>query len=110
MVRLRNVGLSRSYRRSLIEAGTDLLRRMGKHGHFPSKTTPPQLIDGWVEQVVEEAHAEGERLYWVTLGVLGLQRGLKISGSLLRGGASRDGGHCGQFVHGFRSQPLFWKD
>ena len=85
MVRLRNVGLSRSYRRSLVEAGTDLLRRMGKHGHFPSKTTPPQLIDGWVEQVVEEAHAEGERLYWVTLGVLGLQRGLKISGSLLRG-------------------------
>ena len=34
---------------------------------------------------MEEAYADGERLYWVTLGVLGVQRALKLSGPLLRG-------------------------
>ncbi len=85
MVRLRNVGLSRAYRKNLTDAGLQLLRRVSAKGHFVSKDTPPQKLDAWLEEAVEEAHAEGERLYWVTIGVLGVQRSFKLSGPLLRG-------------------------
>lgn len=85
MVRLRNVGLSPAYRRSLHDAGSELLGRLRQRGQVVTRRTPPQVVDAWLEAVVEEAHAEGERLYWVTLGVLGIQRALKLSGPLLRG-------------------------
>ena len=85
MVRLRNVGLSRAYRKNLTDAGLQLLRRVSARGHVVSKDTPPQKLDAWLEEAVEEAHAEGERLYWVTIGVLGVQRSFKLSGPLLRG-------------------------
>ena len=70
MVRLRNVGLSRAYRKNLTDAGLQLLRRVSARGHVVSKDTPPQKLDAWLEEAVEEAHAEGERLYWVTIGEL----------------------------------------
>lgn len=85
MVRLRNVGLSRSYRRSLVDASNDMMRRLVRKGRNVTAKTPHYQIDKWLEAAVEECHREGERLYWVTLGVLGIQRGLRLSGSLLRG-------------------------
>lgn len=85
MVKLRNVGLSQTYRRNLRDAGSGLLMLVQRLGGSLSMSTPPQKVDFWLEKAVEAAHEEGERLYWVTLGVLGLQRKLKLSGPLLRG-------------------------
>lgn len=85
MVKLRNVGLSQTYRRNLRDAGSGLLMLVQCLGGSLSMSTPPQKVDFWLEKAVEAAHEEGERLYWVTLGVLGLQRKLKLSGPLLRG-------------------------
>ena len=85
MVKLRNVGLTQTYRRNLNEAGQDLYRRVLRAGHRPTNTTPSHHLDKWLEKAIEEAYHSGERLYWVTLGVLGIQRKTKISGSLLRG-------------------------
>ena len=84
MVKLRNVGLSENYRRSLKE-GSDLLERLAGRGHVVSAKVSPNLVDAWLEAAVQEAHDEGAKLYWVTLGVLGIQRRLKLSGPLLRG-------------------------
>lgn len=85
MVRLRNVGLTRAYRRNLAEAASSLERRVRRGGHILSRSTPSPQADRWLERAVEEAHCEGERLYWVTLGLLGVQRSLHLSGSCLRG-------------------------
>ena len=84
MVRLQSVGLSKSYRRSLRDAGLFLLRLAAANGWCISRQTSPQVLDRWLEALVEEAHKNGERLYWVTLGVLGLQRSLNVSGAMLR--------------------------
>lgn len=84
MVRLQSVGLSKSYRRSLRDAGLYLLRLAATNGWYINRQTPPQKLDRWLEALVEEAHKSGERLYWVTLGVLGVQRSLNISGAMLR--------------------------
>ncbi len=84
MVRLQSVGLSKSYRRSLRDAGLFLLRLAAANGWCINRQTSPQVLDHWLEALVEEAHKNGERLYWVTLGVLGLQRSLNVSGAMLR--------------------------
>lgn len=42
-------------------------------------------MDQWLERAVEECYKRGERLHWVVLGVLGIQKGFKLSGPLLRG-------------------------
>ena len=85
MVKLRNVGISRSYQRNLRDAGQWLVARVVQRGHKLTRASPPQLVDAWLEEAVQRAHEEGERLYWVTLGVLGVQRQLKLSAPLLRG-------------------------
>ena len=41
--------------------------------------TPFYLLGKWLEAAVEERHGEGERLYWVTLGILGIQIDLRLS-------------------------------
>ena len=45
----------------------------------------PHVVDAWLERAVQQCFEEGERLYWVTIGVLGVQRAFKLSGPLLRG-------------------------
>lgn len=85
MVRLRDVGLSKSYRRSLREAGREMLQRLHRRGFAVTAKTPAPTLDRWLETIVEEARVCGERLYKLTLGVLALQRALNISGHLLRG-------------------------
>ena len=85
MVRLRNIGLSRPYRRSLLEAGRALLRRLAQRGYSVTKQTPAQTLDRMFEAAVEDAHREGVKLYWVTLGVVALQRAFNVSGTLLKG-------------------------
>lgn len=85
MVRLGAVGLSRSYRRSLREAGWWLVALVETLGFTITRDTPPHLVDRILERAVEAAHRDGERLHWVTLGVLSLQKKLKLSGPLLRG-------------------------
>ena len=42
-------------------------------GFTLTRDTPPQLVDRMLEKAVEAAHRDGERLHWVTLGVLALQ-------------------------------------
>ena len=82
--RLRNAALSSEYRRGLREAGLWLLS-MALHLGAPLKrNSPPGLVDRWLERCVDHAFATGERLYRVTLGVLGAQRALHIAGPLLR--------------------------
>ena len=49
------------------------------------KSSSSRVIDAWLARVVEHCYQEGERLYKVRLGILGLQRLLQLSGPLLRG-------------------------
>ena len=95
MVKLRNVGISRSYLRNLRDAGQWLVARVVQRGRKLTQASPPQLVDAWLEEAVQRAHEEGERLYWVTLGVLGVQPQLKLSAPLLRG--------TRKAIHGWRS-------
>ena len=50
-----------------------------------SRASSSRNIDMWLERAVNAAFNRGDKLYRVTLGVLGLQRQLKMSGPLLRG-------------------------
>jgi hypothetical protein len=50
-----------------------------------SRKSSVRRVDVVLEKSVDAAFQNGEKLYWVTLGVLGLQRALRISGPLLRG-------------------------
>ena len=85
MVKLGNVGLSRAYRKNLRDAGADMLRRVRCLGKSLNPSSPPHVVDAWLERAVQQCFEEGERLYWVTIGVLGVQRAFKLSGPLLRG-------------------------
>lgn len=85
MVRLRSAGLSAGYRRSLREAGEWLLRFVAQKGKVLKKSAPVNVIDKWLERAVEWAHRDGERLYFITLGIICLQRSWNLSGPLLRG-------------------------
>ena len=82
--RLRNAALSSEYRRGLREAGAWLLSMALYLGAPLKRSSPPGLVDRWLEKCVDHAFATGEKLYRVTLGVLGAQRALNIAGPLLR--------------------------
>ncbi|OLQ14595.1 hypothetical protein AK812_SmicGene1219 [Symbiodinium microadriaticum] len=83
--RLRDAVLSRDYKRRLREAAADLFNRVGRCGGKLFRNSPARVIDRWLEKAVEDAHRSGERLYYVTLGVLGMQRLWRLSGSTLPG-------------------------
>ena len=83
--RLRDAVLSKEYKRRLREAAADLFNRVGRCGGKLCRTSPPRLIDRWLEKAVEHAHHNGERLYYVTLGVLGMQRLWRLAGAALPG-------------------------
>ena len=85
MVKLRNVGLSANYRRSLKEAGSEMIERLADRGHVIFSKVSPNLVDAWLEAAVQEAHEEGAKLYWVTLRVFSIQRRLMLSGPVLQG-------------------------
>lgn len=95
MVRLRSVGLTAAYRRNLRDAGHDLVERLFSNGHVVTRRTPVPILDKWLEEAVQQAYEHGEKLYWVTLGILGIQRGYRIAGTLLKG--------TWQAVRGWRS-------
>jgi hypothetical protein len=50
-----------------------------------SRKSSSRRVDEVLERSVDAAYERGERLYWVTLGVLGVQRALRIAGPLLKG-------------------------
>lgn len=83
--RLRDAVLSRDYKRRLREAAADLFNRVGRCGGRLSRASSPRLCDRWFEKAVEDAYKSGERLYYVTLGVLGVQRLWRLSGTNLPG-------------------------
>ena len=84
MVRLRNAGLSREYRRNRRDAGIWLLNFVASLGQRLHAKMPSYKIDSWVELGVQRAFDEGVKLYYVTLGVLSLQQKLHLSSPLLR--------------------------
>ncbi|CAE7566198.1 unnamed protein product, partial [Symbiodinium microadriaticum] len=43
-----------------------------------------RLVDRRLEMVVNNAYRDGEKLYWITLGVLSVQRAFKLSGAYLK--------------------------
>lgn len=85
MTRLRTAGLSQTYRRNLRSAGVWLLGLVASLGRRLHRDDPPNIVDKWLERGVDEAYQQGERLYWVTLGVVSIQRSFHLSAPLLRG-------------------------
>ena len=83
--RLRNAALSLAYRRHLKEAGGWLLGIVTFLGGSLTASSPPRKVDRWLEQAIDYAYREGAKLYWVRLGLLGIQRAFDLSGPLLRG-------------------------
>ena len=82
--KLQEATLTPAYRRHLREAGSWLLGFVASLGGRISYKSSPRLVDSWLERAVNAAHAEGEKLYWVTLGVLSIQKAYKLSGAYLR--------------------------
>ena len=83
--RLRNATLSPEYRRHLREAGAWIIGVVASLGGKITAKSNSRDIDRWLERAVDWGHKNDEKLYWVRLGVLGVQRALKLSGPLLRG-------------------------
>ena len=83
-VPLRHAALSVEYRHSLRESSAWLLNKARELGINLTRRTSARTVDRVLEATVERCYQEGERLYKVTLGVLGLQRALRIAGPLLR--------------------------
>ncbi|CAE7813662.1 SMYD3, partial [Symbiodinium sp. CCMP2456] len=69
-------------RHSLRESSTWLLNKARELGATVTRRTPARTLDRVLAATVEHCYQEGERLYKVTLGVLGLQRTLRIAGPL----------------------------
>ena len=84
-VPLRHAALSVEYRHNLRESSVWLLNKARELGAKLTRRSSSRTVDRVLEATVEHCYQEGERLYKVTLGVLGLQRALQISGPLLRG-------------------------
>ena len=82
--RLRNANLTPEYRRGLREAARWLLDLAISLGAQLSSDSP-QKVDRWLERCIEYAYDRGEKLYYVRLGLIGLQRAWHLSGPLLRG-------------------------
>ena len=83
--RLRDAVLGKEYRRRLRDAAIDLVNRAGRCGGRLSRKSSVRQIDRWLEKAVEDAHGGEEKLYYVTLGVLGVQKFWRISGTALPG-------------------------
>ena len=82
--RLTQAALSTEYRQHLRQAGRWLVDVVVSLGGVLSSSMSPQSVDRWLEKAVGHAYEMGERRYWVVLGVLSLQRHLRIAGPLLR--------------------------
>lgn len=85
MVRLRSAGLSRTYRRNLREAGFWLLALVQRLGKTITRDDPPHVVDRWLERAVDAAYQDGEKLYLVNLGIVAIQRTLKLSAPSIAG-------------------------
>ena len=82
--RLSQAALSSDYRRNLREAGQYLLQLVhGLGGSFTERSSPA-YVDRLLEKAICHAYDSGEKRYWVVLGVLGIQRTLRIAGPLLK--------------------------
>ena len=79
-VSLHQAALTAEYRKGLREAAVWLLGVARFLGATFTKRSSSRVIDGWLERAVEHCYQQGERLYKVRLGVLGLQRVLQLSG------------------------------
>jgi len=82
--KLRNIALTPEYRRHLQDASLWILELVFELGGRLSSRSSARRVDRWLERAVEEAHSRGERLYWVKLGLIGVQRAFNLSAPLLR--------------------------
>ena len=82
--KLQDATLTPAYRRHLREAGLWMLGFVASLGGSLTHKTSPRWVDTLLERAVNAAHEEGEKLYWVTLAVLSIQRSFKLSGAYLR--------------------------
>ena len=82
--RLSEATLTPQYRRHLREAGVCILWLAAALGCPLTSRTPARLVDRRLEAVVNNAYRDGEKLYWITLGVLSVQRAFKLSGAYLK--------------------------
>ncbi|CAE7354505.1 unnamed protein product, partial [Symbiodinium microadriaticum] len=81
---IQHAALSSDYRRNLREAGQYLLQLVhGLGGSFTERSSPA-YVDRLLEKAICHAYDSGEKRYWVVLGVLGIQRTLRIAGPLLK--------------------------
>ncbi|CAE7682844.1 unnamed protein product [Symbiodinium sp. CCMP2592] len=76
--------LSSDYRRHLREAGQFLLQVVHQLGGVFTERSSPAYVDRFLEKAICHAYDSGEKRYWIVLGVLGIQRGLRIAGPLLK--------------------------
>ena len=76
--------LTPEYRRHLKEAGLCILGLAAALGCPLTSRTPARLVDSRLEAVVNNAYRDGEKLYWITLGVLSVQKAFKLSGAYLK--------------------------
>ncbi|CAE7246419.1 unnamed protein product [Symbiodinium sp. CCMP2592] len=64
---------------------TEVIRELGRAvADALVRDTPPPTIDRVLEKCIDEAYRRGEKLYFVRLGLIGLQRAWHLSGPLLR--------------------------
>ena len=61
-----------------------MLQLVHKVGGSISQRSSPSRVDRFLERAVCLAFDSGEKRYWVVLGVLGIQRSLRIAGPLLK--------------------------
>ena len=83
-VKLQDATLSSAYRRHLKEAGVWLLGLVAEMGGTLGPRSSARVVDKWLEKAVNEGYRNGEKLYWITLGVLSLQRRYGLSGAYLK--------------------------
>ena len=81
---LKRAALSADYRRNLRDAGQWLLGVVSDLGGTLSPSSSPQMVGRWLEKAVAVSYEQGERRYWVVLGVLSIQRAFNIAGPLLK--------------------------
>lgn len=82
--KLSQAALSSDYRRHLREAGQYLLQVVHSLGGVFTERSSPADVDRFLEKAICHAYDAGEKRYWVVLGVLGIQRALRIAGPLLK--------------------------
>ena len=83
--RLRNANLTPAYRQGLRVASVWLFDLACSLGARLTRKTPAPVIDRVLERCIDVAYQNGEKLYFVRLGLIGLQRAWHLSGPLLRG-------------------------